>query len=97
MSARWNRSSKSGKKAGGGSFAGQFTRISLLNRILKSFPIVRIWEAFYMSSSVTGDHLAIDTGRLLIRPQAEAFTVAALRVRDPLLAPRLNLAREARW
>src|SRR5882724_4517927 len=71
----------------------QFTRISLLNQITQIISDRQdLGSILHVVLRQLEDHLAVDTGSVcLFDSQSETLTVTALRVRDPLLAPRLNL------
>src|SRR5260221_85467 len=71
----------------------QFTRISLLNQITQIISDRQdLGSILHVVLRQLEDHLAIDTGSVcLFDSHAETLTVNAMRVRDPLLVPRLNL------
>ena len=71
----------------------QFTRTKLLNQIIQSISERQDLESVhYVVLRQLEDHLAVDLGVIcLFESTAETLNVAALRLKNPLLAGKLNL------
>ena len=71
----------------------QFTRISLLNRITQTISERQDLESIlYVVLRQLEDNLATDLGTVsLFDPEAATLNLAALRIKNPLLAPKLDL------